>query len=74
MIVLCLKCLCNKQKKHMWKKYMEKLLNDENDWDGEVDCLRRWGSVVSFWKTMLQHLSKNYYTLKKSSWSYWCGE
>ena len=22
----------------LWRKYMEKLLNVENDWDGEVDC------------------------------------
>ena len=24
--------------KNTWRKYMEKLLNVENDWDGEVDC------------------------------------
>ena len=24
--------------KIIWRKYMEKLLNVENDWDGEVDC------------------------------------
>ena len=24
--------------KNIWKKFMEKLLNVENDWDGEVDC------------------------------------
>ena len=24
--------------KDIWKKYMEKLLNVENDWDGDVDC------------------------------------
>ena len=24
--------------KNIWRKYMEKLLNVENDWDGEVDC------------------------------------
>ena len=24
--------------KNIWKKYMEKLLNVENDWDGDVDC------------------------------------
>ena len=24
--------------KNIWRKYMEKLLNLENDWDGEVDC------------------------------------
>ena len=24
--------------KNIWRKYMEKLLNVENDWDGDVDC------------------------------------
>ena len=24
--------------KNIWRKYMEMLLNVENDWDGEVDC------------------------------------
>ena len=24
--------------KNIWRKYMEKLLNVENDWDGKVDC------------------------------------
>ena len=24
--------------KNIWREYMEKLLNVENDWDGEVDC------------------------------------
>ena len=24
--------------RNIWKKYMEKFLNVENDWDGEVDC------------------------------------
>ena len=24
--------------KSIWRKYMEKLLNVENEWDGEVDC------------------------------------
>ena len=23
---------------NIWRKYVEKLLNVENDWDGEVDC------------------------------------
>ena len=23
---------------NIWKKYIEKLLNGENDWDGVVDC------------------------------------
>ena len=24
--------------KNIWRKYMEKHINVENDWDGEVDC------------------------------------
>ena len=24
--------------KNIWRKYIPKLLNVENDWDGEVDC------------------------------------
>ena len=24
--------------KNIWRKYMEKLLNIENDWNGDVDC------------------------------------
>ena len=28
----------------IWTKYMEKLLNVENDWDGEVDCPEMMGS------------------------------
>ena len=24
--------------KNIWRKYMEMLLNVENDWDGDVDC------------------------------------
>ena len=24
--------------KDIWRKYMEKFLNVENDWDGNVDC------------------------------------
>ena len=29
--------------KNIWRKYMEKLLNVENDCDGEVDCLEVMG-------------------------------
>ena len=29
--------------KNIWRKYMEKLLNVENDWDGEVVCLEVMG-------------------------------
>ena len=29
--------------KQIWRKYIEKLLNGENEWDGEVDCLEVMG-------------------------------
>ena len=29
--------------KNIWRKYLEKLLNVVNDWDGEVDCLEVMG-------------------------------
>ena len=33
--------------KNIWRKYMEKLLNVENDWDGEVDCPEVMGPPLS---------------------------
>jgi hypothetical protein len=30
-------------KKRVWKEYMEKLLNEENEWDGEVDAGKKEG-------------------------------
>ena len=34
--------------KNIWRKYVEKLLNVVNDWDGEVDCPEVMGPIVSF--------------------------
>ena len=45
--------------KDKWRKYMKKLLNVENDWDGDVDCPEVMGPVVSFRKKRLQQLSKD---------------
>ena len=33
--------------KNIWRKYMEKVLNLENDWDGEVDCPEVMGAPLS---------------------------
>ena len=53
---------------------MEKLINVDNNWDGEVQCLEVMG-LVSFRKKMLQQqLCKGLEILKAASWSYWCGE
>ena len=45
--------------KNIWRKYMEKLLNVENDWDGEVDCPGVMGPIVSFRKKRFQQLLKD---------------
>ena len=45
--------------KNIWRKYMEKLLNVENDWDGEVDCPEVMGPIVSFRKKRLLQLLKD---------------
>ena len=45
--------------KNIWRKYMEKLLNVENDLDGNVDCHEVMGTVVSFRKKRLQQLLKD---------------
>ena len=36
--------------KNIWRKYMEKLLNVENDWDGEVDCPGVMGPFCFIWE------------------------
>ena len=33
--------------KNIWRKYMEKLINVENDWDGEVDRPEVMGPLLS---------------------------
>ena len=43
--------------KNIWRKYMEKLLNVENEWDGEVDCPEVMGPL--FRKKRLQQLLKD---------------
>jgi len=48
--------------KDSWKEYMEKLMNEENEWDrgisaevkGPADCIRI-GEVVAALKTMKRH-------------------
>ena len=45
--------------KNIWKKYMEKHLNVENDWDGEVDCPEVMGPCCITWKKRLQQLLKD---------------
>ena len=58
--------------KNIWRKYMERLLNVENDWNGEVDCLEVMGLLSYFGRRGYS----SYQRIKnwKRSWSYWCGE
>ena len=30
-------CLCEKERGKFWKDYMERIMNEENDWDGNVE-------------------------------------
>ena len=56
--------------KDIWRKYIEKLLNVEIDWDGDVDYPEVMGPcchVATFPKKRLQQLLK--YKNWKSSWS-----
>ena len=50
---------------------MEKLLNVENDWDGEVDCPEVMGPHCLISEEEVTAAIKGNW---KSSWSYWCGE
>ena len=36
--------------KNIWRKYMEKILNVENDWGGEVDCPVVMGPHCLIWE------------------------
>ena len=49
---------------------MEKLINVENDWDGEVDCD---GALLSHFRRIGCIIYQRITNLK-SSWSYWWGE
>ena len=45
--------------KSIWRKYMEKLLNVENDWDGEVDCPEVMGPHCLISEEKVQQLLKD---------------
>ena len=60
-------CFCEKEKSKVWKDYMERIMNEENDWDhniegdaveGPVNCVSR--------DEVLQALNKN----RKSPWTF----
>ena len=45
--------------KNIWRKYMEKLLNVENDWDGKVDCPEVMGLRCLISEEEMQQLLKD---------------
>ena len=45
--------------KNIWRKYMEKLLNVENDWDGEVLCTEVMGAHCLISEEELRWLLKD---------------
>ena len=45
--------------KNIWRKYMEKFINAETEWDGEVDCPEIMGLVVTFLNKRMQQLLKD---------------
>ena len=57
---------------NIWRKYMEKLLNVENDWDGEVDCPELMGPCCLILEEEVAAAIKDYKS--ESSWSCWGGE
>ena len=44
---------------NIWRKYIDKLVNVENDWDGKVDCPEVMGPWCLIWKKRLHQLSKD---------------
>ena len=44
---------------NIWRMYMEKLINVENGWDGEVNCPKMMGPCCLILKKRLQQLSKD---------------
>ena len=59
--------------KNIWRKYMEKLLNIENDWDGEVDCPEMMWPCCLISEEEVSSAIKGIEN-RKSNWSYWCSE
>ena len=45
--------------KDIWRKYMEKLLNLENDWDCDVGCPEVMGPCCLFSEKWLQQIIKD---------------
>ena len=39
-------CFCEKERGNVWKDYMERIMNEENDWDHNVEGDAAEGPVV----------------------------
>ena len=60
-------CISEKERGKVWKDYMERIINDENDWDNNVEFDAVEGPVVSVSREkVLQTLNEN----RKSRWPF----
>ena len=56
-------------KKRVWKEYMEKLLNEENEWDGEVEAGKKEGSECEICKEEVEWVMRRMKTGKAAGQS-----
>ena len=60
-------CFSEKERGKVWKDYMERIMNDENEWDQNVDTDAAEGSVVCVSREEVpQELNEN----RKSPWTF----
>ena len=53
--------------KNIWRNYIEKLINVENDWDGEVDCPEMMGPCCLISEEVVAAAIKGFKTLSKKA-------
>ena len=56
-------------KKRVWKEYMEKLLNEENEWDGEVEAGKKEGPECEICKEVVERVMRRMKTGKAAGQS-----
>ena len=62
-------CFSEKERRIVWKDYMERIMNEENDWDRNVEGDAAEGPVVCVSREeVLQTLNEN----RKSLWAIRC--
>ena len=62
-------CFSEKERGKVWQDYMERIINEQNDWDHNVDGDAVEGPLVCVSREeMVQVLNEN----RKSSWTFGC--